>query len=336
MKKFLLFILFAVVVVVFVILFGQSPEKAQRGIVLEVDTNERTLLVKTEEKEINLFLTHHTKIVDAKNTPTFLGDINKGFEVKIDFHLEDDVYFADQIKIISAPNIVILYPKNNEEVGQSFLVSGIAKTFENTVIIEVVNPRTKQVLIKKVLTADAAEIGHFGDFETNIDLSLFPYASELTVSGFQISAKDGSVIDKTSVGVKVIEPEIVQKEYTIFFADKEGAHSGDCSQVLAAKRISDYTVDILNNAINDLIKGPLENEEKTAINNIPEGTQINSIFVDNNILKVDFNEKLQEGIGGSCMVISIMSQLEETLNSLGDFENIIISINGQTEDVLQP
>ncbi len=53
-------------------------------------------------------------------------------------------------------------------------------------------------------------------------------------------------------------------------------------------------------------------------------------------VSVDFDETLEKAVGGSCRVAAIRSQITKTLLQFPSFKKVIISINGRTEDILQP
>ena len=63
---------------------------------------------------------------------------------------------------------------------------------------------------------------------------------------------------------------------------------------------------------------------------------VNSLIIEDDIVKVDFDEQLEYQIGGSCRVMAIRSQITGTLVQFSEINNVIISINGRTEDILQP
>ena len=49
-----------------------------------------------------------------------------------------------------------------------------------------------------------------------------------------------------------------------------------------------------------------------------------------------FNAKIEEGVGGACKVTAIRSQITETLKQFFAVTQVIISVNGKTEGILQP
>ncbi|MCX6760220.1 MAG: GerMN domain-containing protein, partial [Candidatus Nealsonbacteria bacterium] len=69
---------------------------------------------------------------------------------------------------------------------------------------------------------------------------------------------------------------------------------------------------------------------------INTGVKIQKLTIENGIAKVDFDEQLENGVGGSCKVSAIRAQITQTLKQLSTVMSVIISINGRTEDILQP
>ena len=51
---------------------------------------------------------------------------------------------------------------------------------------------------------------------------------------------------------------------------------------------------------------------------------------------VDFDEQLEFQVGGSCRVSAIRAQIIQTIKQFSTVKDVIISINGRTEDILQP
>ena len=63
---------------------------------------------------------------------------------------------------------------------------------------------------------------------------------------------------------------------------------------------------------------------------------IQSLTIGDGILRVDFDGTLEFGAGGSCRVTAIRSQIRETVKQFPSVRDVVISINGRTEDILQP
>ena len=123
----------------------------------------------------------------------------------------------------------------------------------------------------------------------------------------------------------------------IFFWNiKEDPEVLNCEKVYSVER------DVFENkemvqALEELLKGPtLEEQEKGYLTNINPGVNINSLIVEDDIVKVDFDEQLGFQVGGSCRVMAIRSQITGTLVQFPEINDVIISINGRIEDILQP
>ena len=123
----------------------------------------------------------------------------------------------------------------------------------------------------------------------------------------------------------------------IFFGNiKEDPEVLDCEKVYSVER-EVFENKVMVQALEELLKGPtLEEQEKGYLTNINPGVNINSLIVRDNIVKVDFDEQLGFQVGGSCRVLAIRSQITETLVQFSEINDVIISINGRIEDILQP
>ena len=109
----------------------------------------------------------------------------------------------------------------------------------------------------------------------------------------------------------------------------------------AVSRLSDNIKSALGEyaylAIAELLKGPAgyekENGYFTSINKV---TRVQQIIIEGGIATIDFNDKLDEGVAGSCKVQAIRSQVTETLKQFPEILEVVISINGDSETILQP
>ncbi len=90
-------------------------------------------------------------------------------------------------------------------------------------------------------------------------------------------------------------------------------------------------------SVGQLLQGPTESEVDEGLGTaIPAGVELQDIRIENGVAFVDFNQALQEDVAGSAMVTAIRSQIERTLTQFPTVSSVVISIDGQTEDILQP
>lgn len=90
--------------------------------------------------------------------------------------------------------------------------------------------------------------------------------------------------------------------------------------------------------LEELLKGPTPAERHQGLTTfIPEGTVVKSVSVDpDGVVHADFNEALQEGVGGSMWVMGIRRQIQASLLWIPGVTSVILSIEGRTEEILQP
>ena len=90
-------------------------------------------------------------------------------------------------------------------------------------------------------------------------------------------------------------------------------------------------------ALSELLKGPQKYEKEVGFfTSINDEVDLLKISIENGIATVDFSEELNEGVAGSCRVMAIRSQISETLKQFSEVKDVIISVEGRTEDILQP
>lgn len=106
-------------------------------------------------------------------------------------------------------------------------------------------------------------------------------------------------------------------------------------------RLSDNERSVLGEvmylAVLELLRGPTDYEkEKGYFSSINNGVKIQKITVENGIALVDFNDRLNEDVAGSCRVSAIRSQIEETMKQFPGVLEVKISVDGEFEEILQP
>jgi spore germination protein GerM len=110
----------------------------------------------------------------------------------------------------------------------------------------------------------------------------------------------------------------------------------DCSQVASVNRTVSKTSAVANAALVELLKGPTQAEVRQGFRtNITAGTKVQKIEIRNGVAYVDFNSTIEQG-GGSCAREAIIAQVTSTLKQFSTIKTVVISVNGRTEDILQP
>jgi Spore germination protein len=166
-----------------------------------------------------------------------------------------------------------------------------------------------------------------------------PHIMEIIVeNGEVVSAiTDGKYNEITNemIGEYLEENLEGDKEISVYFLNIESQEE----ELVEVKRTIPYEpgISIHFAAINQLLNGPTEDESERGIfSMINPGTVVYDLTIEDGVAIVDFNEKLQEGVAGSASVMAIRNQIERTLLQFDDINEVVISINGESEEILQP
>ncbi len=176
--------------------------------------------------------------------------------------------------------------------------------------------------------------GGYGDrSDMMITQAITPHTIEVTINKETvIKAVTDGVFDEMT-GEMLAENTPETREVDLFFVKTVNG----TEDFVAIGRVITATENIEKTTLEELLKGILLGEEEenlsTAIN---EGVEINSFEIVDGVAKVDFDETLQKGVAGSAWVGAIRTQIEKTLMQFESVNSVEISINGESEQILQP
>lgn len=173
-----------------------------------------------------------------------------------------------------------------------------------------------------------------------------PFKAELTFS--QPTTSNGTLVlekdnpsglpenaDELKVPVRLGASEAIKVK--VFFNNNQMDPEFSCNKVFAVEREIPKTQATARAALQELLEGPTDTEKtKGFMTSINSEVRIQELTVESGVAKVDFNEQLEFQVGGSCRVAAIRAQIAETLKQFTTVQNVVISINGRTEDILQP
>ncbi|OGZ78588.1 MAG: hypothetical protein A2358_01790 [Candidatus Staskawiczbacteria bacterium RIFOXYB1_FULL_37_44] len=138
-------------------------------------------------------------------------------------------------------------------------------------------------------------------------------------------------------------PVILKKTETMkikaYFNNSKMDPEVSCNKVFPVEREIPKTESTGSASLAELFKGPTEVEKNAGFfTSINEGVILKSLTIgmESGTARADFNGQLENAVGGSCRVSAIRAQITETLKQFPTVKNVIISINGRTEDILQP
>lgn len=240
----------------------------------------------------------------------------------------------DHLPPKSSENIIVSEPAINASVGLPLIIKGQARVFENTFAYRIRNA-DGSILLERSAMANSPDTGKFGPFSVAINYPLSKSASGF-VEVFEYSAKDGSEINKTVLPVSFRAADSINLK--VFFPNsKKDPNLIDCASVHPVTRRVPKTEAVARAGIEELLLGPDRIEGELGYGtSINQGVKINKLTIQNGVAAIDFDQTLGAGVAGSCLVTSIRSQITETLKQFPTVKNVIISIDGKSEDILQP
>lgn len=144
----------------------------------------------------------------------------------------------------------------------------------------------------------------------------------------------GNGLEKTDL---IVSPDLMTVK--IFLSDPRfvGEPYFDCSRTVAVERQVPKTQAVARAALTELLLGPTPEEKSSGLfTNINPGVKIQNLTIENGTARVDFDQQLEFQMGGSCRVAAVRAQITETLKQFPTVDNVIISVDGRSEDILQP
>lgn len=233
----------------------------------------------------------------------------------------------------ASPNITITSPKASAVVDSPILVTGRARIFENQFTVQVKNNAGTVVATAHVFT-DAKDAGQFGNYSVKVPIPAGLATSTMTVEALSYSPKgDGSFEGYASVPVTLKYIDTM----TVYAAFGTSASTNDCTVTDLFPREITKGNQFVYMSLVELLGGTNDSDKRQgAITQIPTGVVINSFKQTGSTVAVDFSQALQQGVAGSCRVQAIRAQITNTLKQFLGIDNVIISINGQTQGILQP
>jgi len=254
------------------------------------------------------------------------------------------LFFAPAKKVATPENngIEITSPAINSEISSPLKIAGTVDGngwggFEGQVgSVRLLDDKGNQIGVA-ILTATTDWMNPSIDFETYLQFS-----SERDQNGSLVfhneNPSDMRDRDRTfTLPVKIKKGSGEMMTVKAFFNNNTMDPEISCNKVFVIERQVPKTIAVARVALEELLKGPTISEKNedysTSINS---GVKIQSLTIENGTAKVDFDEQLEYQAGGSCRVSAIRAQITETLKQFPTVKNVVISINGRTEDILQP
>lgn len=244
-------------------------------------------------------------------------------------------YDASPDMPVKEANLTIASPKPNETVGFPLIITGTGRVFENTFSYRVYDEDNALLYESNAMT-DAPDAGIFGNYSVSIYYPA-PEGTRGRIEVFEYSAKDGEEINKVTVPI-VFNKNVETQTVNVYFSNRaEDPETMECNKTYPTPRRIPKTQAPARAALEELLKGPDRVEARRGFfTSINPGVRINSLIITNGIAKVDFDALMEIGMGGSCRVSAVRSEITNTLMQFPSVQEVVIGVEGRVEDALQP
>lgn len=230
-------------------------------------------------------------------------------------------------------------PRPNQTIGSPLLITGQARGywfFEASFPIKVFDENNN--LLTTIIAQAQSDwmTEDFVPFEAKLDFPL-PESGE----GRMVFQKDNPSglpenDDELVVPIKFGGTAELMK-VKVYFNNSRMDPEVSCNKVFPVEREVAKTQAVARVALDELLAGIKPNEENQGFfTSINPGVKINSLTIADGVAKVDFDKQMGYQVGGSCRVSAIRAQITETLKQFPTVKQVIISVNGNTEEALQP
>ena len=321
--------------------------KTLAGEVIEVMPSASIITVRSGSgAETNIAIVKETKLTDEKGAKSTIDSIYKGSTIEVRGEATTaNAMVAGEVRITNTPSIVITTPTGHEPVTSPLRIAGLATGpwyFEATFPVTITDAEHRSLGQHYVTATEDWQSHEPAEWMSE---SLVPFTAELefakpnTKTGYLIfkNANPSGLPENERTFEMPLTFEADTVSIKVFFNNSKLDPAFLCDKVFPTTRTIPWTAGIGHAAMMELLKGPNEIEKgMDYFTNIDPNVRINSLVVESGIAKIDLSEELDKNIGGSCRVTAIRAQITETLKQFPTVQRVVISINGRTEDILQP
>lgn len=229
-------------------------------------------------------------------------------------------------------------PRPNQSISSPLELQGQARGFwffEASFPARLLDANGTEIAVIPVTALGEWMTTEFVPFRTVLN---FPKPT--TATGTLILEKDNpsglpAQADSLIVPVRFSSGQPQSTIVKVYFA--RSGQADDCGMVSAVSRDIPATAAIGRAALLELLKGPTSAEIQAGyLTSLNPGVVLKDLRIENGVARADFSEELDRGIGGSCRVTSIRAQITETLKQFNSVRDVVITINGREDDILQP
>lgn len=106
-------------------------------------------------------------------------------------------------EITGLPNILVYKPRSNDIVDGAISVSGVARVFESSVSLRLIDSYTNQIFLEQATMTAAPDVGTYGTFAVDLNLPRIENLRSITLEVYQASARDGTPMDVVRIPLRL-------------------------------------------------------------------------------------------------------------------------------------
>jgi len=238
-----------------------------------------------------------------------------------------------------ATEINIASPTANQIISSPLSITGEAKGswfFEAVFPIKLIGENGKVLAQGQAQAQSDWTVPGFVPFKA--ELSFDPGSSTIGMLVFANDNPSGLPQNEKQFGLPVRYSGVEQIPVKVYFGNAQLSDgSGDCGLVFPVVRLLSKTPAVARAALAQLLQGTSDEEKAQGyFSLINPNVGINSLTITRGTAKVDFDSAMENHLGGSCRVAAIRAQITQTLEQFPSVKNVIISVNGNSAEALQP
>lgn len=318
MKKFIVLVIALIIVVSAIAIFLNYKNKFK-----DINANVGNNINNFEEclKANYIILESYPRQCKTPNGQTFVEDIGNTL-------IKDDL-------------INLTNPLPNQAVTSPLSIEGKARGswyFEASFPVKLYDENNNLIASTVAQAQSDWMTNEFVSFKAELN---FNYST--STNGILVLEKDNPSglpenADQLRIPVEFSSQVVSEKmKVKVFFNNNKLDPEISCNRVFPVEREVIKTPAVARAALEELLKGVNELEDKAGyFSSLNSNIKIQSLTIENGVAKVDFDKQLEAQVGGSCKVGAIRAQISETLKQFSSVKNVIISIDGRSEDILQP
>jgi len=238
--------------------------------------------------------------------------------------------YSDLIKVTS--------PKSNDVITSPLVITGEARGnwyFEASFPVKLVDDNGNVLAEGQAQAQSDWMTENFVPFKAEFQFNL-----PTTEKGKLILSKDnpsGLPQYDEQIEIPVVFEKFETTKLKVFFNNNKLDPEYSCNKVFAVERNVPKTTAVARAALEELLAGPSDAEKADGFfTSVNPGVKIQKLTIENGVAEVDFDGTLERAVGGSCRVSAIRAEITDTLKQFPTVKSVVISIDGRTEDILQP